>query len=71
MRNIKEIAQLSGVSKSTVSRVISVSGHASPEARDTVLKVIQELQYKPNAVAPAMVSQRTRKSAALVYRRAS
>ncbi|KWX78498.1 LacI family DNA-binding transcriptional regulator [Paenibacillus jilunlii] len=69
MRNIKEIAQLSGVSKSTVSRVISGSGYASQEARDKVLKVIQELQYKPNAVARAMVSQRTHNIGVLIYRR--
>ncbi|MHA6533093.1 LacI family DNA-binding transcriptional regulator [Paenibacillus sp. BAC0078] len=69
MRNIKEIAQLSGVSKSTVSRVISGRGYTSQEARDKVLKVIQELQYKPSAVARAMVSQRTHNIGILIYRR--
>lgn len=66
---IKEIALLSGVSKSTVSRVISGKGYTSPEAREKVLKVIQELQYKPNAVARAMVSQRTHNIGVLIYRR--
>ncbi|MNO25271.1 Ribose operon repressor [compost metagenome] len=69
MSNIKEIAQLSGVSKSTVSRVISGQGYTSQDARDKVLKVIQELQYKPNAVARAMVSQRTHNIGVLIYRR--
>ncbi|WP_019914166.1 LacI family DNA-binding transcriptional regulator [Paenibacillus sp. HW567] len=69
MRNIKEIAQLSGVSKSTVSRVISGRGYTSQEARDKVLKVVQELQYKPSAVARAMVSQRTHNIGILIYRR--
>ncbi|ANS73898.1 LacI family transcriptional regulator [Paenibacillus yonginensis] len=68
MSNIKEIAQLSGVSKSTVSRVISGRGYTSQEAREKVLKVIQELQYKPNAVARAMVSQRTNNIGVLIYR---
>ncbi|GGA44128.1 LacI family DNA-binding transcriptional regulator [Paenibacillus physcomitrellae] len=68
MSNIKEIAQLSGVSKSTVSRVISGRGYTSQEARNKVLKVIQELQYKPNAVARAMVSQRTHNIGILIYR---
>jgi DNA-binding LacI/PurR family transcriptional regulator len=56
---IKEIASRAGVSKSTVSRVISNTGYTSQAAREKVLQVIEELQYKPNAVARAMVSQRT------------
>ncbi len=66
---IREIAQLAGVSKSTVSRVISGKGYIHPETRDAVLKVIEELQYKPNAVARAMVSQRTHNIGVLIYRR--
>ncbi|MFF2908177.1 LacI family DNA-binding transcriptional regulator [Paenibacillus sp. NPDC057934] len=69
MSNIKEIALLSGVSKSTVSRVISGHGYTSQEAKDKVLKVIQELQYKPNAIARAMVLQRTHNIGILIYRR--
>jgi DNA-binding LacI/PurR family transcriptional regulator len=66
---IKEIAHRAGVSKSTVSRVISGKGYTSLEARDKVLEIIQELQYKPNAVARAMVSQRTHNIGVLIYRR--
>jgi DNA-binding LacI/PurR family transcriptional regulator len=66
---IKEIAHRAGVSKSTVSRVISGKGYISLEARDKVLEIIQELQYKPNAVARAMVSQRTHNIGVLIYRR--
>ncbi|UUZ79105.1 LacI family transcriptional regulator [Paenibacillus sp. P26] len=65
---IKEIAERAGVSKSTVSRVISGKGYASPEARERVLQVIGELQYKPNAVARAMVSQRTNNIGVIIYR---
>jgi DNA-binding LacI/PurR family transcriptional regulator len=66
---IKEIAHRAGVSKSTVSRVISGKGYISLDARDKVLQIIQELQYKPNAVARAMVSQRTHNIGVLIYRR--
>ncbi|KIL38545.1 LacI family transcriptional regulator [Gordoniibacillus kamchatkensis] len=66
---IKEIAARAGVSKSTVSRVISGKGYTSPEARDKVQQIIEELQYKPNAVARAMVSQRTNNIGVLIYRR--
>ncbi|AZN41411.1 LacI family DNA-binding transcriptional regulator [Paenibacillus albus] len=66
---IKEIARRAGVSKSTVSRIISGNGYSSPEARDKVLGLIEEMQYKPNAVARAMVSQRTHNIGVLLYRR--
>ncbi|AHV95575.1 LacI family DNA-binding transcriptional regulator [Paenibacillus sabinae] len=66
--NIKEIAALAGVSKSTVSRVISGSGYASQEARERVMKVIETLQYKPSAVARAMVSQRTHNIGVIIFR---
>ncbi|SFS66119.1 LacI family DNA-binding transcriptional regulator [Paenibacillus sp. BC26] len=66
---IKEIARRAGVSKSTVSRIISGNGYSSQEARDKVHGLIEELQYKPNAVARAMVSQRTHNIGLLLYRR--
>ena len=47
---IKDIAELAGVSKSSVSRIISGSGYASQESREKLLKAMKELQYKPNAV---------------------
>lgn len=66
---IKEIAARAGVSKSTVSRVISGKGYTSPEARSKVQQIIEELRYTPNAVARAMVSQRTNNIGVLIYRR--
>lgn len=63
---IKDIALRAGVSKSTVSRIISGKGVASPETREKVLKM-KELQYKPNALARAMVSQRTNNISVVVY----
>lgn len=65
---IKDIARLAGVSKSTVSRVISGKGYASKEAREKVLNAMKELQYKPNGVARAMVSQRTNNIGVIIYR---
>lgn len=66
--NIKEIARLAGVSKSTASRVISGKGYASPEVRARVLSVVEQLQYKPNAVARAMVAKRTHDIGVIVFR---
>ncbi|MFC0334975.1 LacI family DNA-binding transcriptional regulator [Paenibacillus sepulcri] len=66
--NIKEIASMAGVSKSTASRVISGKGYASQEVRDRVLGVVEQLQYKPNAVARAMVAKRTNNIGVIVFR---
>jgi LacI family transcriptional regulator/LacI family purine nucleotide synthesis repressor len=65
---IIDIAAYAGVSKSTVSRVISGKGYTSEEARQKVLRAIKELQYKPNAVARAMVSKRTNNIGVIIYR---
>lgn len=65
---IIDIARLSGMSKSTVSRVISGKGSISPEAREKVYKAIEELQFKPNALARAMVLQRTHTIGVIIYR---
>ncbi|MEF3303829.1 LacI family DNA-binding transcriptional regulator [Paenibacillus sp. GYB003] len=66
---IMDIAKLAGVSKSTVSRVVSGKGYISPEARAKVTDAIERLQYKPNAVARAMVAQRTYNIGVIVYRK--
>ena len=66
--NIKEIALLAGVSRSTASRVISGKGYASREVRERVMAVVERLQYKPSAVARAMVEQRTHNIGVIVFR---
>ncbi|CAG7638162.1 LacI family DNA-binding transcriptional regulator [Paenibacillus allorhizosphaerae] len=66
---IIDIARHAGVSKSTVSRVISGKGYTSPEVREKVMLAARELQYKPNAVARAMVSQRTYNIGIIIYRK--
>lgn len=59
MITIKDVAKLSGVSISTVSRVINDSKPVSPEVRKKVLKVIEETGYKPNDVARSLVTRRS------------
>ncbi len=66
--SLRELAQLAGVSKSTASRVISGNGYASPDVRERVLKAAEELRYKPNAVARAMVAKRTYNIGVIVFR---
>ncbi|WP_172195091.1 LacI family DNA-binding transcriptional regulator [Saccharibacillus qingshengii] len=66
--SLRELAQLAGVSKSTASRVISGNGYASPEVRERVLRAVDELRYKPSAVARAMVARRTYNIGVIVFR---
>ncbi|QOS79146.1 LacI family DNA-binding transcriptional regulator [Paenibacillus sp. JNUCC31] len=66
--SLRELAQLAGVSKSTASRVISGNGYASPEVRERVLKAVEQLRYKPSAVARAMVAKRTHNIGVIVFR---
>ena len=51
MISIREVAQLAGVSASTVSRVINGTAKVDPEKRERVLRVIEETGFVPNEVA--------------------
>ncbi|WP_406440145.1 LacI family DNA-binding transcriptional regulator [Streptomyces sp. NBC_01613] len=56
-----EVARAAGVSQKTVSRVVNAEPHVSPEVRDRVLRVIQELDYRPNNAARALLLGRYRR----------
>ncbi|ECG8590214.1 LacI family transcriptional regulator [Salmonella enterica subsp. salamae] len=53
---IYDIARVAGVSKSTVSRVLNKQTNISPEAREKVLRAIDELHYQPNKLARALTT---------------
>lgn len=48
---IRDIADLSGFSFKTVSRVINNEPNVKPETRDKILKVISQTNFKPNLFA--------------------
>ena len=56
---IKDIARLTNVSYSSVSRALSNSKGVSEETRREVAKVASELGYKPNAIARSLVKQQS------------
>jgi LacI family transcriptional regulator len=56
---IKEVASVAGVSTQTVSRVINDRPDVSPETRQRVQDVIQQLQYRPSALARSLISHRS------------
>jgi LacI family transcriptional regulator len=57
---IEEVAKLSGVSRSTVSRVINNDPHVKASTRARVLEVIRQVNFRPNAAARGLASGRTR-----------
>jgi DNA-binding LacI/PurR family transcriptional regulator len=66
MPTIDEIAKKSGVSRSTVSRVLNHHPYVSEPKRLAVMQAIQELNYTPNAIARQLRAKSTRVIAILV-----
>jgi LacI family transcriptional regulator len=56
---LEDIAQLAGVSRSTVSRVVNQHPNVRASVRKRVLEVIQSAGYHPNAAARTLASQRS------------
>lgn len=56
---INKIAELAGVSKATVSRVLNNYPHISSELREKVMTVVQETGYERNHVARMLASNRS------------
>ena len=55
---IMDIARLTGLSKGTVDRVLHNRGEVSPKSKKKILKVIQDLGYKPNVYASLLASSK-------------
>jgi len=55
-----DVARLAGVSQQTVSRVLNESPHVRAETRVRVLDAVRKLDYRPNPVARALVTGRSR-----------
>jgi DNA-binding LacI/PurR family transcriptional regulator len=54
--SIADVAKVAGVSMPTVSRVLTGAAKVSPDKMQRVLEAIDELGYRPNAAARALVS---------------
>jgi LacI family transcriptional regulator len=57
--NIKDIAEKSGVSIATVSRVINNKGPVKFETRKKIIQIAKELSYIPNPLARGLSSKQT------------
>ncbi len=66
MASIYDVAQLAGVSISTVSHVLNDTRFVSDETKARVLQAIEQLNYRPSSLARALVRQETQTIALIV-----
>ena len=71
MAGLHEVAKLSGVSKSTVSRVINNEYGVKASTKEKVQKAIEECGYVANQVARDLKSQKTHLIGVIVPRMSS
>ena len=58
MPTIKEIAELAGVSRGTVDRVLNNRGSVNPQTAKKVLAIAKRLDYKPNRAGLVLAAQK-------------
>ncbi|HET6444964.1 MAG TPA: LacI family DNA-binding transcriptional regulator [candidate division Zixibacteria bacterium] len=56
---LEQVAKMSGVSRSTVSRVVNQHQSVRPEVRQRVWEVIEDTGYQPNMAARTLASNRS------------
>jgi DNA-binding LacI/PurR family transcriptional regulator len=56
-----DVARAAGVSNQTVSRVLNGSASVSAETRERVVRAVEDLDYRPNSMARALVTGRSRR----------
>ena len=59
MATIREVARIAGVSHATVSHVLNNTRFVAEETRERVLAAMDELNYRPNALARSLRSGKT------------
>ncbi len=68
---IIDVAKKCGYSKATVSRAYTEPGRVSEKARNKIYAAAKSLNYTPNAIARAMVRQRTENIAFIIHEKQS
>ncbi|MBA2175044.1 LacI family DNA-binding transcriptional regulator [Halobacillus locisalis] len=68
MVTIDDVAELAGLSKSTVSRVINHYPHVSQEKKQKVFEAMEKLGYVPNSSARSLRNKKTKMIAVIVPR---
>jgi len=60
MKSIHDVAELAGVSSTTVSRYLNNSGYVGKKTRERIAKAITDLDYIPNSLARSLHTKSTR-----------
>ena len=60
MATIKEIAELAGVSRGTVDRVLNNRGSVNAKTAEKILEIAKALDYKPNKAGLTLAAQKKR-----------
>ncbi len=68
MPTSKDVAKLAGVSRATVSNVLSGAKYVSPELVKKVEDAVRKLNYRPHGIARSLVSKKTFSIGVLVPR---
>ncbi len=58
MATIKEIADLAGVSRGTVDRVLNKRGSVNPQTAQKIMEIVRALDYKPNRAGLVLAAQK-------------
>ncbi len=66
MATIYEVSALSGVSKSTVSRVLNDHANVSEKTKQKVMDAVKQLHYRPNSTARSLATNRSNSVGVLV-----
>ncbi|HHT24648.1 MAG TPA: LacI family transcriptional regulator [Clostridiaceae bacterium] len=66
MVTIKDIAKRAGVSYATVSRALNNKADVNQDTRKMIVKLAEEMGYRPNVIAQSLVTQRTNHIALIV-----
>jgi LacI family transcriptional regulator, sucrose operon repressor len=59
MATIKDVAALSGVTVTTVSRMLNGRGYVSEKTKEKIRKVMKDLHYQPNEIARSLSKKQT------------
>lgn len=58
MTTIKDIADLAGVSRGTVDRVLNNRGAVNPKTAEKIMEIVRALDYRPNKAGLALAAQK-------------
>ena len=58
MATIKDIADLAGVSRGTVDRVLNNRGAVNSQTAEKIMEIVRALDYRPNKAGTALAAQK-------------